>query len=196
MSKKTENRKDIFQLDTMGKRLRYIRKEFLDMRQADLANVMGVDTRTISNWERDIGFNLSNVDDLLKELPKHQVYNIRREWFINGVGEVTELDQIRKYHSHPVDIRVLNFESSLYRERQFSHCGDITINDVSYALINIDGKYYRCSLDLYEFFYRNISDAILHLKGCSAPVKKNELENPRTIFYGDLENLKKSASND
>jgi transcriptional regulator with XRE-family HTH domain len=70
-------------MDTINKRIRYVRKQFCDDKNSKFAAALGENANTVNNWIRD-GYNVgrgvaSKISDY---------FNVSIEWLLTGEGEM------------------------------------------------------------------------------------------------------------
>lgn len=86
----------------LHERVKYVRKEILNMSQTDLGNALGVNRDVINNIESNRLKNPEQKKPLLKLLAS--TYNINETWLLTGEGEmsspVTKEQEIASITAH------------------------------------------------------------------------------------------------
>lgn len=72
-------------METIGERIKYLRKDILNMSQAEFGSVIGLKSNSISCIENDVNkLTDQNIKSICRE------FNVNEEWLRNGTGEMSK----------------------------------------------------------------------------------------------------------
>ena len=104
----------------MNERIKYLRKEVLDMTQDDFSSAVGLSRNFIAQIET--GAKIPS-DRTVKDICR--VYNVNEEWLRNGTGEMLKAKSVKEELVDLTD-KLLSEESTSFKNRLVSALARLT----------------------------------------------------------------------